>query len=75
MSKPAAVSVAFTPALFNRDTAAVYLARSVREIDELRQRGEITPYGEGKRVYFKREDLDRIVEQLPERATEGVFGR
>ncbi len=67
--------VPFTPALFTRDTAAAYLARSVREIDELRHRGEITPYGEGKRVFFKREDLDRIVANLPERATEGVFGR
>lgn len=74
MSKTA--TVLFTPALFNRDTAAAYLARSVREIDELRRSGELTPYGKRNgRVYFKREDLDRIVEQLEERPTEGVFGR
>lgn len=61
------VRIEFAPALMTRELAAVYMSCSMREVDELRNRGEITAYGEGKRVRFKKSELDEYIEGLPER--------
>lgn len=54
--------IEFPPALFTRELAAYYLSMSVREIDDLRQTNEITAVGTGKRVKFRKSDLDRIAD-------------
>ncbi|WP_136057220.1 helix-turn-helix domain-containing protein [Microbacterium sp. K24] len=59
--------VEFAPALMTREIAAYYLSMSVREIDLMKNRGEITAYGEGKRIRFKKTELDQWVERLLER--------
>jgi hypothetical protein len=59
--------IEFPPALFTRELAAYYLSMSVREIDELRHTNEITAVGKGKRVKFRKADLDRIADRLPDR--------
>lgn len=58
---------AFTPALFTKDAAAFYLGMSEREVDDLRKVGELIPVGDGKRIKFRRAELDRYAESLPER--------
>ena len=55
------------PGLFTKELAAVYLSKSVREIDMLRTDGTLIPVGDGKRVYFTKKELDHYIEQLPER--------
>lgn len=50
-----------------RELAAYYLSMSLSEIDELRNKGELTPVGGGKRVRFRKEDLDRVADNMPER--------
>jgi hypothetical protein len=60
---------AFTPGLFTKDAAAFYLGKSTREIDELRATGDLIPVGNGKRVTFTRDELDRYISNLPERAS------
>ena len=62
-----ALRIEFPPALFTRELAAHYLSMSVREIDLLRGQGEIIAIGDGKRVKFKKSELDRYVQNLPER--------
>ncbi len=61
------IRIEFPPALFTRELAAYYLSMSVREIDGLRAKREITAVGTGKRVKFRKDDLDRIADRLPER--------
>lgn len=61
------IRVEFPPALFTRELAAYYLSMSVREIDDLRHSNEISAVGKGKRVKFRKADLDRIAERLPDR--------
>lgn len=63
--------IEFPPALFTRELAAYYLSKSVREIDDLRAAGELIPHGEGKRITFKKTELDRYVAEMPERAARG----
>ncbi|MFJ4173428.1 helix-turn-helix domain-containing protein [Microbacterium sp. NPDC089696] len=59
--------IEFAPALMTRELAAYYLSMSVRELDLLKNQGHLTAYGEGKRIKFKRSDLDEYIEALPER--------
>jgi len=59
--------IEFPPALFTRELAAFYISGSLRDVDELRAKGELIPVGTSKRVKFKKADLDRWVENLPER--------
>jgi excisionase family DNA binding protein len=59
--------IEFPPALFTRDLAAYYLQMSLTDVDLLRNKGELIAVGEGKRVRFRKEDLDRYIERLPER--------
>jgi hypothetical protein len=63
------IRIEFPPALMTREIAAFYISGSLREIDELRHKGELTPVGTGKWVKFRKTDLDRYVERLPERKT------
>jgi hypothetical protein len=55
------------PALMTRQTAAAYLDGDVREVDELRAKGHITPVGTQKRVKFPKVQLDAYIESMPER--------
>lgn len=64
------VRIEWHPGLFTKDLAAVYLSKSTREIDMLRADGTLIPVGDGKRVYFTKQELDRYIEHLPERDTE-----
>ena len=59
--------IEFPPALFTRELAAFYISGSLRDVDELRAKGELIPVGTSKRVKYKKADLDRWVENLPER--------
>lgn len=59
----------FTPGLFDKQAAAYYLSKSVREIDELRSTGDLIAVGPGKRVFFTLEELDRYRLNLPERSS------
>lgn len=59
--------IEFPPALLTRELAAYYLSMSVRDLDALREKGDLTPVGGSKRVKFKRTDLDEYVASLPER--------
>ena len=56
-----------TPGLFTKTLAAQYLSVSIREVDNLRAQGHLIAVGKGKQVFFRRADLDRYIEQLPER--------
>lgn len=57
----------FPPALMTRDIAAYYLSASLREVDYLRANGNLVAVGTGKRVKFRKEDLDSYVERLSSR--------
>lgn len=59
--------IEFPPALMTRELAAYYLSVSTRELDEMRNRGELIAHGTGKRVKYKRSELDRYVDRLAER--------
>lgn len=61
--------IEFPPGLFSKDLAAHYLSKSTREIDELRAQGHLIAVGEGKRIFFTKEELDRYRLNLPERAS------
>lgn len=50
-----------------RELAAYYLSMSLRELDSLKATGALIAHGDGKRVKFKKAELDRYVESLPER--------
>ena len=67
MTSGTAVRIEFAPALFTRELAAYYLSCSLRDIDDLRAKGELIPVGETKRVKFRKDDLDRYAENLKER--------
>lgn len=62
------IRVEFPPALMTRELAAFYISGSITDIDELRAKGELVPVGTGKRLKFRKTDLDRYVESLKERA-------
>ena len=64
---PKVIRIEFPPALMTREIAAYYISGSVREIDRLRETKEITPLGNGKRVKYRKTDLDRVIDSLPER--------
>lgn len=57
----------FAPALMTRELAAYYLSASLREVDYLRANGQLVAVGSGKRVKFRKEDIDAYVERLPAR--------
>lgn len=59
--------IEFPPALMGRELSAYYLSKSVREVDDLRATGELIPSGNGKRIQFKKTELDRYVASLPDR--------
>lgn len=60
--------IEFAPALFTRELAAYYLSCSLRDIDDLRAKGELIPVGDTKRIKFTRVELDRYAANLPERS-------
>lgn len=62
--------IEFAPALMTRDQAAYYLSMSTRELDRLRQTGELIPRSSGKNVRYTKAELDAYVERLPERVSE-----
>ncbi|MFK4482543.1 hypothetical protein [Curtobacterium sp. AB7] len=68
MTAGSAVRIEFAPALFTRELAAYYLSCSLRDIDDLRSKGELIPVGETKRIKFRKEDLDRHAANLAERS-------
>jgi len=57
----------FAPALMTRETAAYYIDGSVRDLDRLREQKKITPVGEGRRVKYRKSELDAWIDSLPER--------
>lgn len=59
--------IEFPPALMTREIAAYYIGGSLRDIDELKAKGEITAVGDGKRVKFRKRDLDTWIDALPDR--------
>jgi hypothetical protein len=65
----AILRVEFAPALMDRQTAAYYLSMSLRELDSLREKNHITPVGEGRRVKYRKSELDAYVERIVERPT------
>lgn len=67
MSATSAPRIEWHPGLFTKELAAVYLSKSVREIDMLRTDGTLIPVGDGKRVMFTKKELDHYIENLPER--------
>lgn len=67
MSAGVVQRIEFPPAVFTRELAAYYLSRSLREIDDFRKTGELIPVGDGKRVFFTKDELDRFVSRMPER--------
>ena len=71
MENASVVRVEFPPALMTREVAAYYLGTSLREIDAMKNRGEITAYGATKRIRFKKSELDEWIERLPERDPPG----
>lgn len=64
--------IEFAPALMTRELAAFYISGSLRDVDHLRETKEITPVGEGRRVRYRKSELDSYIERLKERpATRG----
>lgn len=59
--------IEFPPALMTREIAAYYISGSLRDVDELKSQGELIPVGNSKRIKFRKEDLDRYINKLPER--------
>lgn len=72
MNEPVVIRVEFPPALMTREVAAYYISKSVRELDLLRETNQLTAYGDGKRVEFKKEELDEWIARRPERSTRGA---
>lgn len=64
----APLRIEFAPALMTRELAAYYISGSLRDLDRLRESKEITPVGEGRRVKYRKEDLDAYVAKVKERA-------
>ena len=68
----AALRIEFAPALMTRELAAFYISGSLRELDLLREAKEITPVGEGRRVRYRKSELDAYIDRIVERpATRG----
>jgi excisionase family DNA binding protein len=63
------VRIEFPPALMTREVAAYYIGGSLTDIDVLKRKGELIAVGDGKRVRFRKTDLDRYVESVKERRT------
>lgn len=59
--------IEWAPGLFTKELAAVYLSKSTREVDILRDQKVLIAVGDGKRVMFTKEELDRYISALPER--------
>ena len=59
--------IEFAPALMTREIAAYYISGSLRDLDRLRETKEITPLGEGRRVKYRKSDLDAYVAKVNER--------
>lgn len=59
--------IEFPPALMTREVAAYYISGSLRDVDELRATGEITPVGDSKRIKFRKTDLDEWIARQQER--------
>ena len=59
--------IEFAPALMSRETAAYYIDGSLRDLDALRETKQITPVGEGRRVKYRKSELDEYIAGLPER--------
>lgn len=57
------------PALMSKKLGAEYLSTSERQLDELRRLNLIVAHGNGKHALFKRTELDRYIDSLPERMT------
>lgn len=68
MNGGGALRIEFAPALFTRELAAYYLSCSLRDIDDLRAKGELIPVGDTKRIKFRKDDLDRHAANLTERS-------
>lgn len=62
--------IEFPPALMTRDLAAFYISGTRTDIDVLRDQGVLTAVGSGKRLKFRKTDLDAYIESLPERHKE-----
>lgn len=62
-----AAVLSFPPTLMSRDQAAYYLSMSTRELDRLRQTGELIPVSSGKNVRYRKSELDAYADRLPER--------
>lgn len=69
MSTVTSNRIEWHPGLFTKELAAVYLSKSTREIDMLRETGALIPVGDGKRVMFTKKELDHYIENLPERGS------
>lgn len=65
----ATVRVEFPPALFTKELAAYYISGTITDIDRLRKTGELIALGDGKRMKFRKDDLDRYIDSLPERGS------
>jgi hypothetical protein len=66
------IRMEFAPALMTRETAAYYIDGSLRDLDRLRELKEITPVGEGRRVKYRKSELDAYIARIAERpATRG----
>lgn len=60
-------NLSYPPALLNKEEAAAYLAKiSPRTLDKLQAQGHITPHALGARRVYKRAELDKFAESLPE---------
>lgn len=56
----------FAPVLFSPEDAAAYLNISVRKLDELQAKNEITPRDVHGKRGFHRDDLETFADELPE---------
>ena len=54
----------FSGDYLSKEEAREYTSLSLRSLDYARERGEVPFYKKGKRVLFKRADLDRWLEQF-----------
>lgn len=61
------IRIEFAPALMTRELAAFYISGSLRELDTLRETKEITPVGEGRRVKYRKSELDAYIDRIAER--------
>lgn len=57
----------FAPALMTREVTAYYLSASLREVDYLRSSGKLQPVGDGKRIKYRKTDIDAYLATLTPR--------